>query len=41
MGEESPDRVEHRTVESTDRRKFMGGVTENYRLFGGKGENVG
>lgn len=41
MGEESPDRVEHRTVESTDRRKLMGGVTENNRLFGGKGENVG
>ncbi len=43
--EESPGREEHRTVESTGRRKFTREVTENNRLsyihVTGKGENVG
>ena len=41
--EESPDNRERCPVESTDRRKFMVGVTENNRLdvFRGKGEKAG
>ncbi len=37
--EESPDRTEHRTAESADRRKLMGVVTEKNRRASGKGEN--
>ncbi len=39
--EESPDRKEHCTVESTGRRKFTLSITEKNHPFWGKGENVG
>lgn len=41
LGEESPDRREQDSVESTAGGNFRQIVTENNRLLGGKGENAG